>query len=74
MKCAILLAMDKAAGKFVKYADITWNTIMEESCILPSLLVRAYFDGNLEEVVQKIAEENSKWQISKPSNTSPKTN
>jgi len=54
-------------------APPTWNTIMEESCILPILLVRAYFEGNLEEVVQKIVEENSKWQISSPSSTSPKT-
>ena len=66
--------MDKAAGEFVKYADTTWNTIMEGSCLLPSLLVHAYFDGNLEEVVQKIVEENNQWQISKPSNISPKMN
>lgn len=73
--------MDRELEQFLDYADYVWTLAggyppgarASCSCILPSLLVRAYFDGNLEEAVRRIVEENEQWQVLRQSNTSNRT-
>lgn len=34
----------------------------EETCLLPTILVRAFFEGKLKEVLKQIEEDKKKWQ------------
>ena len=36
----------------------------EGTCLLPGILVRAFLEGKLEEVLKQIEEDKKKWQIS----------
>ena len=36
----------------------------QETCLLPTILVRAFLEGKLKEVLKQIEEERERWQIS----------
>lgn len=36
----------------------------EETYLLPTILIRAFFEGKFEEVLKQIEEDKKKWQIS----------
>ena len=62
----------KSNQYIIDISPLGLRPIAQVTCVMPARLVRAFFEGKLEELLQEIAEENEKWLTSRRLNTSLK--